>query len=122
MFNPEVAMRIGLLVVGILAMLVVAPALSAQTCRITGVDPGSGKIGDVVGAAGESVDKTKVDELYLTDGTHDFKVEIVEQTDSVIKFKIPANIKPGRYSLMIKTKGPDAKLLEQPVRLTVDEG
>ncbi len=114
-------MRIVFLVVGIFALLVLAPALGAQTCRITAVDPGSGKIGDVVGAAGESMDKTKVDELYLTDGTNDFKVEIVEQTDSAIKFKVPAKIKPGRYSLMIKTKGPDVKLLEQPVRFTVEE-
>jgi hypothetical protein len=115
-------MRIGIILVGILATLMLAPALGAQTCRITGVEPGSGKIGDVVGAAGESVDKTKVAELYLTDGTNDFKVEIVEQTDTLIKFKIPEKIKAGRYSLMIKTKGPDVKLLEQPVRLTVDEG
>ena len=114
-------MRIGFLVAGVFVVLALAPALGAQNCRITAVDPGSGKIGDLVGAAGESVDKTKVDELYLTDGTHDFKVQIVEQSDSMIKFKIPANIKPGRYSLMIRTKAPDVKLLEQPVRFTVDE-
>ena len=115
-------MRIVFMMVGILALLLVAPAISAQTSRITGVDPGSGKIGDVVAVAGESIDKARVDELYLTDGTHDMKVEIMEQSDTVIKFKVPAKIKPGRYSLMIKTKGPDAKLLEQPVRFTVDEG
>ena len=115
-------MRIGFLLAGIIVMLAVAPALGAQNCRITGVDPDSGKIGDTVGAAGEAMDKSKVDELYLTDGTNDFKVQIVEQTESMIKFKIPAKIKPGRYALMIKTKGPDVKLLEQPVRLTVEEG
>ena len=37
-----------------------------------------------------------------------------------MKFKIPASVKPGRYSLMIRTKGADAKLLEQPVKLTVE--
>ena len=115
-------MRIGFLMAGIFAVLALAPALGAQNCRITAVDPESGKIGDTVGAAGEAVDKTKVDELYLTDGKNDFKVQIVDQTDSMIKFKIPEKIKPGRYSLMIKTKGPDVKLLEQPVRFTVDEG
>jgi hypothetical protein len=113
-------MRIGFLIAGIFTVLTLVPALGAQNCRITTVDPGSGKIGDLVGAAGESVDKSKVEELYLTDGTIDFKVQIIEQSDSMIKFKIP-KIKPGRYSLMIKTKGPDAKLLEQPVRFTVDE-
>ena len=103
-------------------MLVLAPGAGAQTCRISGVDPDSGKIGDVVGAAGESIDATKVDELYLTDGKNDFKVQIMEQTDTLIKFKVPAKIKAGRYSLMLKTKGADAKLLEQPVKFTVEEG
>jgi hypothetical protein len=115
-------MRIAFVLAGVVVLLALAPALGAQNCRITGVDPDTGKIGDTVGAAGESMDKSKVDELYLTDGTNDFKVQIVDQTDSMIKFKIPPKIKPGRYSLMIKTKGPDVKLLEQPVRLTVEEG
>jgi hypothetical protein len=115
-------MRIGILLMGILAGLFLAPALGAQTCRISGVEPDSGKIGDVVGAAGEAMDKSKVDELYLTDGKNDFKVEIVEQTDTLIKFKVPAKIKAGRYNLMLKTKGADPKLLEQPVKFTVEEG
>src|SRR6266496_2549630 len=109
-------MRIGFLIAGMFAMLLLAPALGAQNCRISSVDPGSGKVGDTVGATGESIDSTKVDELYLTDGTLDFKMQIVEQTEAMIKFKISGKIKPGRYSLMIKTKGPDPKLLEQPVR------
>lgn len=115
-------MRIGFVFAGIVVLLALAPALKAQNCRITGVDPEAGKIGDTVGAAGESMDKSKVAELYLTDGKNDFKVDILEQTETAIKFKIPAKIKPGRYALMIKTKGPDVKLLEQPVRLTVEEG
>src|SRR5690242_4010673 len=113
-------MRVGFLVAGMFVMLMLAPALGAQNCRISSVDPGSGKVGDTVGAAGESIDATKVDELYLTDGTNDIKMQIVEQTDALIKFKV-SKAKPGRYSLMIKTKGPSPKLLEQPVRFTVDE-
>lgn len=115
-------MRIGFLVAGILAIIALAPALGAQNCRISSVDPDSGKIGDTVGATGEAVDAAKVDEVYLTDGTNDFKVQILQQTDTLIKFKVPAKIKPGRYSIMIRTKGKDVKLLEQPVRFTVDEG
>jgi hypothetical protein len=105
----------------LVAALVLPPALGAQNCRITSVDPDSGKVGDVIGAAGEAIDKSKVDELYLTDGTNDIKVAIVEQTDKLIKFKVPDKMKAGRYALMIKTKAPDVKLIEQPVRLTVAE-
>jgi hypothetical protein len=115
-------MRTGILIIGIFAMLALAPALGAQTCRLSAVAPDSGKIGDVINVTGEQIDAAKVDELYLTDGKNDFKVQIVEQTDTAIKFKIPAKIKAGRYSLMLKTKGADPKLLEQPVRFTVDEG
>lgn len=115
-------MRFAFVFAGVMALLALAPALEAQSCRISSIDPGSGKVGDTVGATGESVAASSVEELYLTDGTNDFKVQIVEQTDSLIKFKVPDKIKPGRYSLMIKTKGKDSKLLEQPVRFTVDEG
>ena len=115
-------MRAAFVVLALLLILVLPPALAAQNCRINSVDPDSGKIGDVIGAAGESIDKTKVDELYLTDGKNDFKVVIVEQSDKIIKFKIPDKMKPGRYALMIKTKAPDVKLIEQPVKLTIGGG
>ncbi|MBS1877542.1 MAG: hypothetical protein JSU00_30300 [Acidobacteria bacterium] len=114
-------MRIGILIIGIFAVLALAPVLGAQPSRISGVDPDSGKVGDVIGATGEQIDASKVDELYLTDGKTDIKTEIVSQNETVIKFKIPSKAKAGRYSLMIKTKGADAKLLEQPVRITIEE-
>ena len=115
-------MRIGILIIGIFAMLALAPALGAQTCRLNAVEPDSGKAGDVIGVTGEQIDATKVDELYLTDGKTDIKVQIVSQDATTIKFKIPAKVKAGRYSLMLKTKGADPKLLEQPVKFTVEEG
>lgn len=113
-------MRKLLILAGIVSLLVLAPPVYAQTCRITSVDPMSGRVGDMIGAVGEGVDATNVEELYLTDGTNDIKVQMLEQTDKLIKFKIPASVKPGRYSLMIKTKGAQPKLLEQPVKLTVE--
>ena len=115
-------MRISILMISIFAMLALAPALGAQTCRLSTVEPDSGKVGDVIGVTGEQIDAAKVDELYLTDGKTDIKVQIVSQNETTIKFKIPAKVKAGRYSLMLKTKGADAKLLEQPVKFTVDEG
>ena len=106
-----------ILCIGVL-LLFASPA-SAQT-RLTGVDPMNGKAGDVVSAAGEGCGKDKVVDLYLTDGTVDIKVKMIEQTDTAIKFNVPATVKPGRYALMIKTAGADPKLLEQPVKFTVE--
>ncbi len=113
-------MRLRWSICALFAMLVFAPALAAQNSRINSVEPGSGKTGDTIDAAGDAVNATMVDELYLTDGTNDFKVQIVEQNDKMIKFKVPEKVKAGRYSLMIRTKGKDVKLLEQPVRFTVE--
>ena len=107
-------------ILSVAALLLLAAPLYAQS-RMMSVDPLSGKVGDVAVATGENLEKGKVVELYLTDGTHDFKCEMVEQTGTEIKFKVPARVKAGRYALMIKTGGPDPKLLEQPVKFTVEE-
>jgi hypothetical protein len=89
--------------------------LRAQS--ITTVEPLSAKAGDTVSAKGEGIDSAKVDTLYLTDGTHDFKCQMVEQTATAIKFKVPDMIQPGRWTVMIHTK--KDQLIEQPVKLTV---
>ncbi len=94
-----------------LAVFLLAAVPASAQSRLTSVDPLNGKTGDLVAAAGENIDKAKVVELYLTDGAKDFKVQIVEQTDAQIKFKVPASIKAGRYALMIKTGGSEPKLL-----------
>lgn len=88
--------------------------------HLTAVNPASAKAGDVVTASGEYLDKTRVAELYLTDGKHDAKTQIVEQSDNSIKFKVPSGVAPGRLRLMVLMAGADPKLLEQPVTLLVE--
>jgi hypothetical protein len=97
-------------------------ALCAQQTmpRMTAVEPANGKVGDVLAAAGENLDKDQVKEVYLTAGSTDLKVEITEQAAAGIKFKIPAKTAAGRYSLMILTAGKEPKLIEQPVKITVE--
>ena len=90
--------------------------------RMTSCEPQNGKAGDVVAITGENLAKDAVDKVYLTDGKdekNDVVVEIVEQTATSIKFKIPAKAS-GRMALMILTAGKDAKLIEQPVKVTID--
>src|SRR5215469_4916752 len=88
--------------------------------RMVSVDPSNGKVGDLVVVSGENLAKTSVAKVYLTDGTHDLEVVITEQTDTAIKFKIPAKA-TGRLALMVLTAGKDAKLIEQPVKIQIDE-
>src|SRR5229473_2532059 len=96
-------------------------ALYAQQAmpRMTGVEPDNGKAGDVLTVSGEHLDKGEVMELYLTDGKNDTKVRMTEQGPTVIKFKVPEKVTPGRFALMVLTGGKDPKLIEQPVKVTI---
>jgi hypothetical protein len=86
--------------------------------RLTSVEPDTGKTGDVVSAKGENLDKSSIAELYLTTGSKDTKVQISEQTDKEIKFKVP-QAQPGRYHLLVLTANKQS-LIEQPVIFTVE--
>jgi hypothetical protein len=78
-------------------MLVIAALTHhAEGNKIISVDPASAKAGDMVSPAGEDIGQSAVDALYLTNGATDLEVQIVEQTDQLLKFKVPAGIKPGR--------------------------
>jgi hypothetical protein len=83
------------------------------------VNPGTVKAGEVATVSGEYLDKSRVAEVYLTNGTVDAKVEIVEQTETAIKFKVPAKLAPGRYNLMVLVADEPPKLIEEPARVTV---
>ncbi len=107
----------------ILLIATVAPtpaAAQAAFPKLNEVTPDTGKVGDVLTVAGENLEASTVKALFLTDGKTDYKTEITEQTATTIKFKIPADVKPGRFSLMILTAGNDPKLIEQPVKVTVE--
>jgi IPT/TIG domain len=105
----------------LLVALVLAPALVAFQGfpSVTSVEPDTGKVGDIVSAKGENLDKSSIAELYLTDGSHDMKVEIAEQSKTEIKFKVPENIKAGRYHILVLTADKKS-LIEQPVVFTAE--
>jgi len=98
--------------------------LSPQVARptvIDSVDPATAKAGDVVTATGTDIGSDQVTEVYLTSGSTDLKVEVVEQTSKSIKFKVPAAIKAGRWALLINVKqGEGRALMELPVKVTVE--
>ena len=85
------------------------------------VDPVKVKPGAIVAVDGEALAAEKVAEMFLTKGETDLKVEILSQTKTHIKFKVPANAAPARYGLTVMTAGALPLLLEQPVFLTVVE-
>jgi nitrous oxidase accessory protein NosD len=104
-------------------VLVATLALQAQQVapRLTGIEPDNAKPGDALTANGEYLDKANVADLYLTTGNKDYKVAMTEQTASAIKFKVPLNIPVGRYALMVLTAGKNPQLMEQPVKVTIEQ-
>lgn len=97
-----------------------ATALGQGMPKMTTVEPDQGKAGEQITVKGENLDKKSVAEIYLTDGKNDLKLPIVEQTAEAIKFRIPPSAKAGRFALMILTAGPEPKLIEQPVKVTIE--
>ncbi len=89
--------------------------------RMVSVEPQNGKAGDVIVITGENLQKDLVAKVYLTDGKNDTIVEVVDQNATGIKFKIPSKLSAGRLALMVLTTGKDAKYIEQPVKVTIDE-
>ena len=113
-------MKLSFVVAVVLAALCVVYAQQAMP-RMSTVEPGNGKTGDVITVAGENLQKDTVSKVYLTDGKNDTEVQIMEQSATAIKFKIPAKVAAGRLALMVLTAGKDAKLMEQPVKVQIEE-
>ena len=92
------------------------------TPQMSSVEPANGQSGDVLTVSGTYLDKAWVRELFLTIGGLDVKTEILEQSATAIRFRIPAAAKPGRYCLTVLTTEEPPTLLEQPAAgLTVTE-
>ena len=114
-------MRLPLILLLLTVASAVPQSLTAQPLpRMTTVEPPNGKVGDILSVTGENLDKANVAQVYLTDGKNDFPATASEQTSTSMKVKIPNAVKPGRYSLMVLTTGKEPKLIEQPVRVTVE--
>jgi hypothetical protein len=116
--GPDFQMKLSFVVLLLVAASFAAYAQQAMP-RMISVDPPNGKKGEVITVTGENLQKDLVSKVYLTDGKNDVIVEMTEQTDTSIKFKIPVKA-AGRLALMILTTGKDAKYIEQPVKLTID--
>ena len=119
--GPDIQMKLSLMVPLLLAACLAVWAQQAMPRMVT-VDPMNGKGGDVVAVTGENLQKDAVAKVFLTDGKNDIPVEVTEQTATSIKFKIPAKAQAGtRLTLMVLTTGKDAKYIEQPVKVQIDE-
>jgi dihydrodipicolinate reductase len=96
-------------------------AFAQSVPKMSAVDPGTGRAGDEITVTGENLEKAQVAKVYLTDQKNDVLVDLTEQTATSLKFKIPTKATAGRFALMLLTTGKEPKLIEQPVKLTVEQ-
>ncbi len=88
--------------------------------KLATVTPDTGRVGDVLTVEGENLGDSNVESLFLTDGQTDWKTEILEQSGTTIRFRIPETAKPGRFSLMVLTRGETQTLIEQPIKVNIE--
>ncbi len=105
----------------LLLFAAIAPwALAQESPRMRSIEPMNGKVGEELTVTGENLDAKFVKEVYLTIGNKDIKADITSQAPDTLKLKIPGAAKPGRYSLTVLTAEKVPKLIEQPVKCTVE--
>jgi hypothetical protein len=82
------------------------------------VTPAEVRVGDIVTVQGETLDAAHLKTVYLTDRKDEFEVEIIAQGAKFLRFKVPADIAPGKYHIAIKLIREDM-FLEEPVFIIV---
>ncbi len=85
------------------------------------VDPYTAKVGTEVTVAGDNLDKKVVAEVYLSANGKNTRVDVTAQAEKELKFKVPAGVKPGAYRIVVLIKSADPVLIEEPVRVVIEE-
>ena len=117
--------RYTLLTAAALALLTPLPLWCGDDNQSVGVPtmkevvPSTAIVGTVVTVTGENLDRLHVTEVYLTKGSTDTKVQLTAQAKTELKFRVPADLEPGRYGLTVLFNSKTPMLLDQPLYLVV---
>ena len=99
------------------ALLTTLLVLAQASPRVTGVEPGAGKVDSNVTVSGENLGSDTVVGIYLSDDKADYPAMVVEQTAEKIVVKVP-QVTPGGYNVSIHVGN---NIFIQPVRFTVEQ-
>jgi hypothetical protein len=119
-------LRINRVFLTLVFVLMVIPAVSLLAWKGVGgliplierVAPAEAIAGETVSVTGFQLDSKHVSELYLSGPEIRYKVEILTQSESEIRFRVPANVPPGDLCIAMKVEG-RTELVEQPVFLKI---
>ena len=89
--------------------------------QVSNMEPRVVKPGSVLTITGKSLDSSKVGEVFLTDHRFDMKVKVLEQSEQVLKIRVPPFAKPGRQQLLVLTAGENGAYLELPMYVLIEE-
>jgi hypothetical protein len=101
-----------------LSVLIAAATLSAAS-RVMSLEPTLASPGDELVITGTELASANVDKLYITVGSTDIEVEILEQAAEQMRFRLPDDVPHARYNVMLLTAGDTPAYLVQPVMCEV---
>ena len=110
------------LIVGLFVLVVAVGIMTRQHAGaplITAAEPPTALPGEIVTVLGRETGASRVAEIYLTSAQGRWKAEILSQSRSAVRFKIPNEVEPGRLSLVIRTAEDPPQWIEQGVSLVV---
>jgi hypothetical protein len=82
------------------------------------INPTVATVGQLVTITGDNLGK-RLAAVYLTDGKNDFKLTLLEKSETTLKVKIPAGTPQGHFRLMALTSDDPGLFVEQPPCLDV---
>jgi hypothetical protein len=82
------------------------------------VTPDHATAGEVVTVTGFGLGPSLVRDVYLVDARRAYNVEVLEQTSTMLRFRVPGNVPSGKKRLAATIAG-HAELVEQDVYLFV---
>jgi hypothetical protein len=88
---------------------------------ITAIEPPTGAPGEIMTALGLDIGTSRVAEIYLVSADTRRKVQIVSQSRTAIRFRIPAEVRRGRLTLAVKTTDVPSRWIEQPTSVLVHD-
>lgn len=115
---------LGFLIVGLfLAVLIfgVVDRPRPGEPRITAIEPQTGAPGEILTALGQDIGTSRVAEIYLVSADTRWRVQIVSQSPAAIRFRVPAEARRGRLTLVVKTGDVCPQWIEQPTSVLVHD-
>lgn len=102
----------------LMAAVVWAAEVQPTAAVIEKVTPAEAKTGDVVAITGAGLGEANIRAIYLTNGKSDFKMEVTEQNDTLIRFRVTKDAPSGNLRLVFQD-AKDGTMLEEPAFVKV---